>query len=181
MCPMSEIKTFWAYVCTDEELTYFAQHPRFSGRHPPISEDILAPFVYSRLKRHGPVRLYEVAIGKGYGTMITVGYPNQDFQDLPPRLLKRATLIFRSPPLLVTQEGEFYEFKIPAVDGKGFDRVEIDIYTHERQLRAEKDFHSMFSVANSALITLKQPALRSARLRHCRAMLRASRRCRSWG
>ncbi|CAE6441462.1 hypothetical protein ACGC1H_004231 [Rhizoctonia solani] len=123
-------QTFWAYIYTLEEIIHYARNSRLPFANYPSSNaaHMLADFVYYRLKPYGPVRLYVVGYEgrKGYGMMLTLGYPNQDLDAVPSRLLKRATRLFRARPRIVIQDGKSRWYKSPAIDENRFDKISFE-------------------------------------------------------
>ncbi|EUC66994.1 hypothetical protein RSOL_520400 [Rhizoctonia solani AG-3 Rhs1AP] len=122
-------QTFWAYIYTIEEIIPYAQNSHLFANQPPeYAAHMLADYVYYRLKPHGPVRLYIVGYEgrKGHGMMLTLGYPNQDLDAVPLRLLRRAIRLFRARPRIVIQDGKSHWYKSPAVDENRFDKIRFE-------------------------------------------------------
>ncbi|CAE6432750.1 unnamed protein product [Rhizoctonia solani] len=128
--PPAKPRSFWAYLFTKEELIW---HARRSGLPFANDEDFLAMLqyalhLYHRFEPLGPVRLYGAFINDEPGMAITLGYPHDELNDLPPALLSDVVHVLGEQPRRVTRvklRGSRYTSPVEHEGRKWKDKINI--------------------------------------------------------
>ncbi|KAJ1309492.1 hypothetical protein OPQ81_006267 [Rhizoctonia solani] len=119
-----EPMTVLGFILSDKQLDRAARRSGlyFAKEAPGAAGFSMAQEIYSRFEPLGPVQLQFVVINDYEGMVLVVGYPNQEPEQLPSKLLQWGVRTFGSQPRRLTRVG-IDEWSCPTVDGERVDTI----------------------------------------------------------